>query len=208
MLKREVREERRALSTEGGDGGGKRRWCWKKREERLLVTLRKVIALEREKRKERRERKSERERRRKRGREKEKKRERGRERKKEIQDGGGSRAATEGSDEVRSRDERVEPFARSIERSYHLCYATAVPMLVVNGSSGTTPCRALAMASESEYTTIATFTIIIIPCYDRNESVAISRYDCRKICSNVYRLTSYEICTRIGKIKEQIEIYR
>jgi len=178
VLKREVREETRALSTEGG--GGKRRWCWKKREERLLVMLRKVIALERAKRKERRKRKSERERERveggkesegggkERG-ERGRKRKRGREEEREIQDGASSRAAAEGSDEVRSRDERTEPLARSIER-------TKLPPMLCDGCadagggggewcSGTTPCRALATANESEYTTITTFTTIIVLCY-------------------------------------------
>lgn len=83
-------------------------------------------------------------------------------------------AAAEGSDEVRSRDERAEPsraepLARSIERTKlppMLCDGCAAMVVVVNPSSGTcTPCRALAMANESEYTTISTFTTIIALCY-------------------------------------------
>lgn len=49
-------------------------------------------------------------------------RERERQREKEAQPAAAA-AAAEGSDEVRSRDERAEPLARSIERSYHLCHA-------------------------------------------------------------------------------------
>lgn len=55
----------------------------------------------------------------------------------EIENGGGggeaqlaAAAAAEGSDEVRSRDERTEPLARSIERSYHLHHATATATVV------------------------------------------------------------------------------
>lgn len=58
-------------------------------------------------------------------------RERERQREKEAQPA--AAAAAEGSDEVRSRDERAEPLARSIERSYHLCHAAvavAVAMAV------------------------------------------------------------------------------